>query len=211
METPRVIAEMRIVGGNPALDLVNTRDTAPDGEPGFDRLRDYDHLLAWADRAGIISSESARRAGARAAARSDEASAALGQARALRADIYDVFNALALERDPPVSSLTSLRRIHGEAIAHGSLVRRDDAFTWDWSENEELVAVLWPVVHAAVELLTSNKVQRVKRCNRCSWLFVDATKNRSRRWCSMEGCGTNEKSERFVQRRRAQRRGPATR
>ncbi|MGH2700601.1 MAG: CGNR zinc finger domain-containing protein, partial [Actinomycetota bacterium] len=64
---------------------------------------------------------------------------------------------------------------------------------------------LWPVVQAAIELLTSDALQRVKRCGRCSWLFLDATKNRSRRWCSMEGCGTNEKSQRFVERRRAGR------
>jgi predicted RNA-binding Zn ribbon-like protein len=86
-------------------------------------------------------------------------------------------------------------------------VRRGDAFSWDWSDEEELVSVLWPVVHAAMELLTSDALLRVKRCGRCSWLFLDGTKNRSRRWCSMEGCGTQEKSQRFVERRRAGRRG----
>jgi predicted RNA-binding Zn ribbon-like protein len=205
METSSVIDQILIVGGSPALDLTNTRDTGPDGEPGFDRLLDYDHLLAWAVRAGVVSESSADRARARAVARPDEASAALAQARALRADLYDVFNALALDREPPKSSMSSLRRVHGEAIAHGSLRRRTESFSWDWSDNDELVGVLWPIVHAAIELLTSDEVLRVKRCHRCSWLFLDATKNRSRRWCSMEGCGTNEKSERFVRRRRAQR------
>lgn len=205
METPQVIDEMRIVGGNLSLDLVNTRDTAPDGKPGFDRLLDYEHLLAWAVRASVLTTEAADAAAGRAALRPAEAEAALRRIRALRSTIYEVFEAVALDRNPPTASLGALRGIHGEAVARGSLVRRGDGFVWDWSNNEELDRVLWPVVASAVELLTSRDLRRIKSCGRCSWLFLDATKNRSRRWCSMEGCGTNEKSERFVARRRANR------
>ena len=205
METPQAIDEIRILGGNLALDLANTRDTAPNGVPGFDRLIDYGHLLAWAVRVGVVSERVAEGASRRAAARPDEATAALSMARALRADIFDVFEAIALDRSLSVPELESLRRVHAVALTNGSLVLRGNAFAWDWSHNEELVSVLWPVVQAAMELLTSDDLQRVKRCGRCSWLFLDATKNRSRRWCSMEGCGTQEKSQRFVERRRANR------
>ncbi len=205
METPQVIQEIRLKGGNLALDLVNTRDTAPDGKPGFDRLIDYKHLLAWAVRAGALSTEAAEAAARRAALRPAEATAALSRARALRSDIFGVFEAIAQHHQPPSPSLDTLRGAQAEAVASGSLVRRGDAFVWDWSNNEELQSVLWPVVHSAMELLTSSDLRRVKRCGRCSWLFLDTTKNRSRRWCSMEGCGTNEKSERFIARRRANR------
>jgi len=205
METPKVVQEIRLKGGNLALDLVNTRDTAPDGKPGFDRLLDYEHLLAWAVRAGALSTEGAEAAASRATLRPAEAAAALSRARALRSDIFEVFDAIAQDHDPPSPNLDTLRGAHGEAVASGSLVRRGDAFNWDWSNNEELQSVLWPVVHSAMELLTSGDLPRVKQCGRCSWLFLDATKNRSRRWCSMEGCGTNEKSERFIARRRAKR------
>jgi predicted RNA-binding Zn ribbon-like protein len=205
METPKTIEEIRIVGGNLSLDLVNTRDTGPDGEPGFDRLLDYEHLLAWAVRTGVLSTDAAEAGAGRAALRPTEAAAALRRIRVLRSDIYRVFEAVALDQTPPRESLDALRVIHGQALARGSLVRRGDTFVWDWSNNQELDGLLWPVVASAVELLTSEDLRRIKRCGRCSWLFLDATKNRSRRWCSMEGCGTNEKSERFVARRRAKR------
>jgi len=65
--------------------------------------------------------------------------------------------------------------------------------------------VLSPVVHAAVELLTSGPLDRVKACAGCHWLFVDESKNRSRRWCTMEVCGTNEKVRRYLARRAAGR------
>jgi predicted RNA-binding Zn ribbon-like protein len=205
METPQVIEEVRIVGGNLALDLVNTRDTAPDGKPGFDRLIDYGHLLAWAVRAGVISPGGADDAARGAAARPEDAASALRRVRDMRSDFYEIFEAIALDKHPPRTSLDALRSAHAEAVARGSLVDRGGAFVWDWSNHEDLESVLWPVVHAATELLTSGELHRIKRCGRCSWLFLDATKNRSRRWCSMEGCGTHEKSERFIARRRAQR------
>jgi predicted RNA-binding Zn ribbon-like protein len=205
METPQVIEEVRIVGGNLALDLVNTRDTAPDGKPGFDRLIDYGHLLAWAVRAGVISPGGADDAARGAAARPEDAASALRRVRDMRSDFYEIFEAIALDKHPPRTSLDALRSAHAEAVASGSLVDRGGAFVWDWSNHEDLESVLWPVVHAATELLTSGELHRIKRCGRCSWLFLDATKNRSRRWCSMEGCGTHEKSERFIARRRAQR------
>jgi predicted RNA-binding Zn ribbon-like protein len=65
--------------------------------------------------------------------------------------------------------------------------------------------VLWPVAYAATELLTSGPLGRVKNCAGCNWLFVDESKNRSRRWCSMEECGTHAKMRRYVARRAAKR------
>jgi predicted RNA-binding Zn ribbon-like protein len=210
METPQAIREIRILGGNLALDLVNTRDTGPDGEPGFDRLVDYQHLLAWAQQMGLLSQREADEAARRSAQTPEEAAGALQRIRALRSDIYEVFEAIAQDRNPSQASLNRLSHLHGEATARGLLVRQGDAFGWDWSNTGELDRVLWPVSHAAVQLLTSGDLERIKRCGRCSWLFLDATKNRSRRWCSMEGCGTHEKSERFVARRRAQRQAPSS-
>ncbi|WP_372443637.1 CGNR zinc finger domain-containing protein [Nucisporomicrobium flavum] len=62
---------------------------------------------------------------------------------------------------------------------------------------------LRPVVHAAVQLLTTGALDRIKRCGGCRFLFSDESKNRSRRWCSMDDCGTAEKSRRYVAVRRA--------
>jgi predicted RNA-binding Zn ribbon-like protein len=64
--------------------------------------------------------------------------------------------------------------------------------------------MLWPIVRSAAELLTSEDLGRVRRCGRegCDWLFVDSSKNRSRRWCSMEMCGSRVKSRRYYYRKR---------
>jgi predicted RNA-binding Zn ribbon-like protein len=65
--------------------------------------------------------------------------------------------------------------------------------------------MLWPVAHAAAALLTGPDVYRVKQCAGCPWLFLDRSRNGSRRWCAMTDCGTNEKIRRYVARRAARR------
>ncbi|MEV0289202.1 CGNR zinc finger domain-containing protein [Kribbella sp. NPDC050820] len=62
-----------------------------------------------------------------------------------------------------------------------------------------------PVAYAAYGLLTGPRAARIKRCAGCPWLFLDQSKNDSRRWCSMEICGTSEKVRLYVSRRAARR------
>ena len=67
-----------------------------------------------------------------------------------------------------------------------------------------LDAVLWHVARSAAELLTSGDLGRVRGCasEECGWVFLDTTRNRSRRWCDMKECGNREKARRFYQRSR---------
>jgi predicted RNA-binding Zn ribbon-like protein len=58
-------------------------------------------------------------------------------------------------------------------------------------------ALRWRIVEAAVVLLTSAQLERVKACPNCGWFFLDTSKNRSRRWCSMAMCGTNAKAHAY--------------
>ena len=67
---------------------------------------------------------------------------------------------------------------------------------------EALERPLWPVLWAAAELLTSADRDRVRACasDPCRWLFLDLSRNRSRRWCSMEDCGNRAKARRHYAR-----------
>jgi predicted RNA-binding Zn ribbon-like protein len=60
-----------------------------------------------------------------------------------------------------------------------------------------------------VTLLVEGDLARVKACpgpaNDCGWLFYDTSKNASRRWCSMEGCGSVAKMRHYRARRQAER------
>jgi predicted RNA-binding Zn ribbon-like protein len=86
-----------------------------------------------------------------------------------------------------------------------------EGLRWDWPDaGSRLDSPLWPVGRAAAALLTSGDLSRLRQCGgeRCGWLFLDRSRNRSRHWCTMEDCGNVSKVRRFRQRRtRRSRRG----
>ena len=123
-----------------------------------------------------------------------------------RALLDDVFRPLADGGAPPPVALEELATLDATALERGRLVPANGGYAWSWDYAPGLDAPLWPIVHSAVELITDGPLDRVSRCGRCRWLFLDTTKNHSRRWCSMEGCGTDTKKERYVARRRERRR-----
>jgi predicted RNA-binding Zn ribbon-like protein len=104
-----------------------------------------------------------------------------------------------------------VRRRHAEAAATGRLAFDDDAGRFDWRfDGDDPGRAWWPIAVDAVRLLTSGPLDRVKVCAAeagCIGLFLDTSKNRSRRWCTMEGCGIDAKVQRQAKRRRAVRAG----
>jgi len=184
--TERSAENIELWGNDLALDFVNTVE-GPRGEPPEkDHLRSYADLVAWARHAGALP-ESAR------PARGD-----LAPARELRAAIYDVFAALATGGRPPRAALAALLRVHADAVREGSLEHGD----WVWTGRHR-DRPLWPIAVAAVDLLRSDRLDRLKMCGNCCWLFLDRSRNGSRRWCSMDECGVHTKMRRY----RAARRG----
>jgi predicted RNA-binding Zn ribbon-like protein len=186
METPPGIRELPIVGGHLALDFANTVDD-PEGKARHDHIATYAGLVNWSVRTGVISED-----------RREDPAATLERAHALRQIIIDVFTDIAAGEPP--SKWTELRPYVTEAIGSAELTR-DHGLTWPDGDN-----LLGPIAYAAFELLTGSEVHRVKRCAGCPWLFLDQSKNGSRRWCAMNDCGKHAKIQRYVAKRAARRR-----
>jgi len=207
VETVRHVEDVDFMGGHPALDLVDTvggmRETPPREEDEF--LRSYEDLVALGLKTETLSERAARRLRRAARENPDEARVALEAALEARALLDSVFRPVADGAASPAPALDELSRLGATAISHGCLVPHGGHVAWSWEDAPGLDAPLWPLVHSAVELVTSGPLERVSCCGRCRWLFLDATKNHSRRWCSMEGCGTDAKIERYVARRRERR------
>ena len=201
METREYIDRLRIIGGNLALDFVNTED----GDPPSECLRDYGDLIAWSVRADLLTAERGEHLASEAKRRLDDAEAVYRDALGLRGALYGVFRAVAEGGDAPERDLETVREYEREALSRGRLVRREERFAWTWDDERDLAGMLWPVAHAATGLLTSGDLGRLKLCAGCYWVFLDASRNRSRRWCTMEVCGTDEKMRRYVAKRAARR------
>jgi predicted RNA-binding Zn ribbon-like protein len=168
---------MRLVGGDIAVDFVNTLD--PDVAGG-------DHLVSFA--------------GFRVFAQRLELSAGRGtlaEVRAARARIEAVLRPLANGEAPPSNAFSALRDLETAALGRAAL--RPDG--WRWPAG----AALDRLVHAAVEIVVGDDHHRLRACPNCAWLFLDFSRNGSRRWCSMESCGTRVKARRLTERRRERR------
>jgi predicted RNA-binding Zn ribbon-like protein len=201
METPEHLERLRIVGGDVALDFVNTKD----GDPPLECLRGYGDLVAWSVRVGLLSVDEGERLVGEANRRPEAAAAMYHDALRLRGALYDVFRAVAEGEDASEWGLETLRGYEREALSRGKLVQGDEGFAWEWKDERDLAGMLWPVAHAATRLLTSGDLDRLKLCAGCYWVFLDASRNRSRRWCTMEVCGTDAKMRRYVAKRAAKR------
>jgi predicted RNA-binding Zn ribbon-like protein len=212
METSHCVKDVEFMGGNPALDFVDTMGGmhVEHPEPEDEYLHSYEDLVMLGLKTGTLSERSARRLRRAARERPDEAEAVLADAWRRRDLLDAAFRPISRGDAPPESVLRELRDFAAEALSHGELVASEDGFIWSWERCEDLDAPLWPIAHAALELMTEGPLERLKTCGRCRWLFLDTTKNRSRRWCSTEGCGTDEKKERYVARRRARRSGSSS-
>lgn len=190
----------KFVGGDPSLDLVNTVDWTERG-PERERLTGYERLTRWAEEAGLVSGADAgwlRRAGAE---RPDTAQAAYDAARRLRSVLQRLYGSIATgERQG--SSWDDFNELLAEALRWRRVVpSRSGAKVADWAwrgPEERLDSILWPVVWSAAALLTSEEASRIRVCAGpgCGWMYVDRSRNRLRRWCEMETCGTQEKSRR---------------
>ena len=110
------------------------------------------------------------------------------------------------ERPTPATRWADLRPFATDAVAHAELAPGHSTYQPTWPDMTRLDAMLRPIGLAALELLTSPQLSRIKKCAGCPWLFLDQSKNFSRRWCAMNDCGTHEKIRRYVSRRAAARR-----
>jgi predicted RNA-binding Zn ribbon-like protein len=207
METGAYVEQMRLDGGDPALDYVNTLGGPPGGPAAAhdEYLRGYADLAVFAHRAELVDEDSLDGLLRQARRSPEEAEAAYRRGLDLRALLDDVFRPIVAGRGPAPEALDELREAERDALAHASLEPGAGSYRWAWRTDQGLELPLWIVTNAAVELLMSGPLERLSTCAGCRWLFLDESKNRSRRWCSMAECGTATKKRRYVERRRARR------
>jgi len=192
-------------GGEPCLDFANTvggrgRDQPREGLGG------YAELVSWGEQAGLVTGSEKRRLLQEAADRQAEAATVLKRATGLREAIYRAFSALVNGRSTRPADLATLNAELSMALARLRLVPGPDGLGWDWAADDRaLDGVIWSVAHSAAELLTSERLDRVRECaeSRCGWLFLDASRNRSRQWCDMKVCGNRAKARRHHARKKA--------
>lgn len=185
-------------GGTVALDFVNTVSGMRGFEPR-EHLLGWEELVDWARQAGLIPARSHPRMIA----------GALQQALRIREALHDVVVAAVDKRDAPAEALAEVTRWIADALAHRRLLPAGKGrYQMQFDRDDNPLAFLRPVALDAAELLERDlagglvRICEERALGRCGWIFLDQTKNHSRRFCSMKECGNRAKQRRFQQRKR---------
>jgi len=191
-----------LTGGALCLDFANTLGDRPRSTE--EHLAGWTDLLEWGVQAAVLPSRVGATLRRWAGEHEREAAASLVAARDLREAIYRIFSALAAERPAPAADLSALNDWLRESLGHLQVSARAGEYEWAWDRAPVPERVLWPVVRSAADLLVSSERAQLRECQSetCSWLFVDRSRTKQRRWCSMSTCGNRAKVRRFYQRQR---------
>ena len=189
------------------LGFVNTVEPRT-GPVVRDALADYPAMVDWAAGAGVIHGAVAASLHRHARADPGAAEATFRGALRLREALFAVFVALARDREPAPAAVAVLHRQFRAAnrAAHWEITAA--GIRWRWS-GDDLDRVAHQIAIDAVDSIGTPLTTRLRQCppadGGCGWLFVDTTKNRSRRWCSMADCGSRSKTRRQAAKRKAAR------
>jgi predicted RNA-binding Zn ribbon-like protein len=202
------------LSGCPAIDFTNTVSWRASGRP-VERLESAEDLVRWAKQSRVITDRDARQLARQARRNPARTTAAVARVRGLREAIYRVFSMIADGHQPNQSDMTTINRVLSEAMRHIRVMRRaHGGFVAAWQQGPpSLRRLLWPVARSVAEVLTSEELGRLKKCPsaNCGWIFLDTTRNRTRRWCDMKVCGNRAKARRYYLRKRLMTRRPGTR
>jgi predicted RNA-binding Zn ribbon-like protein len=195
-------------GGVVCLDFVNTVGWRLTDRPS-EYLRSYEDLLVWGRQAGLLALEETERLFRQAIVDPEGAQESLSRALALREATYRVISRTIAGESQDESDLSALNRELSIALSHLRVMPADSAYAWGWDRSGDhggirLDSPLWPVAQSAAELLTSPMLGRVKVCagEGCGWVFLDESRNGSRRWCDSRDCGNRERVRRYLARKR---------
>lgn len=180
MTAPTEWVAGHFIAGEVALDLANTVFRRWP-ELGSDLLNGTGALGTWLLRAGLVTA-----AGAEAVTDAD-----LDAARVVRARLWEVFDAQRGDVQIPADALAAMLEIahrtsgHVAVGADGSMAAAD------------VPGALAVLALRALALILDPPPQGVRACDRCGWFFIDSSRGRRRRWCSMKTCGNQAKAARY--------------
>jgi predicted RNA-binding Zn ribbon-like protein len=181
-----------LIAGDVSLDFVNTLDWRFRESGTEELIGSYGELIGFCEQSGARS--------LRREVSANSGEKVLRAARELREAAAEFFYSELEERKPSAATIFTLERIFKETRQRQRLRRNDGRLLWDWPEGEIAPELpLWMLALRVEALMTSERLHALRECGNieCRWLFMDTSKNHTRRWCDMKLCGNRMKARRF--------------
>lgn len=174
----------KLVGGRPSLDLINTVSW-----PGTPRCHD------WLDAPSNLK----RWLAAEAVPHGKQLD--LEVARRVRGILADALHPMCRSQRPSREAVDRLNALVVRAAERR--VIDPHSLEWTWLAPETAIDVFAPVIFDAADLMANAARDRLRHCPSCDWVFLDQSKNGTRRWCDMADCGSRDKARRYYTRGKA--------
>ena len=194
----------QLIAGHPAADLVNTLDDRFLESGREELLNSYDDLLRFVTESELLTERQAKKL-KRVEALPGERALVLDQVKQLREALAEVAYAQLDGKEIPAAAVAFLEEQFKQAASHRYLATGGPQLTWSWRGlSRQIAAPLWLLAQAAEDFLLSDQAAQLRSCasDTCRWLFLDTSKNHTRRWCDMKVCGNRMKARRFQARQK---------
>ena len=192
--------------GHIALDFANTADWHASEQPE-ELLNSYVDLVNWSHDFDILDSRFRDALLDKAANQPEKAASSLEYAQYLREALYRIFSAISGHMEPAIEDLEFLKNSFIQAVAAAMIRPAQGSFSLNWNPDPpDMEQMLWPITYAAMDLLLSTDLAQIGQCaddRGCGIIFIDTSRNHSRKWCRMESCGNRAKAQRHYQRKGA--------
>lgn len=194
------------VGNYLCVDFANTRH-AEDGRVVEDLLESPRDLARWFQEAGVLGPSEAEEIAERWG-EGPEGERVFRRAVGFRESLRGMVEGIAGGGAVSQEAIEEINGVLRECPGYTQVVRSGDGFEGRFvAERHGSAGEISPVAESAAELLADGDLSRLKKCENpeCTLHFYDTSKNRSRRWCSMDACGNVMKARAHYRRHRRQR------
>lgn len=187
-----------IVGGNSALDLVNT--VSGWNHDPEDWVPDIASFLTWARACGVLDTREKNEAARQAESCPVAAERVLASVKELRLALWGLIDALEHRKPAETGDLSVINEWMRRLVLSEHVAVRHNKISF--AINQDIPVMEFPSLRltaAALSLLKDFPAGRIKTCpsHDCGWKFVDQSRNRSRRWCDMAVCGNLAKTRQY--------------
>ncbi len=196
------LGRIRMLGGDRALDLANTIHWRDGREVDF--IPDYASLVRWAVPAGIVQQSQLGPLEKEALRKPKEAQSVHAEWIVLRTDFKHWLSCFVGRHKDAAGALQALSLSTQKALTAAMFLPSGDGGAI-LAAQDKIRSPLANSAFAIAGLLAFPPNGTIRRCeaDQCGGYFLDISRSKPRRWCSMDGCGNREKMRRHRHKLRA--------
>jgi len=199
-ENKRLINLLKLDGGWLCLDFINTVGNRKT-ETYIEYLGSYGDLLHWSERVEMLTRKQIMALRSLSAKEALKAGKSWIKVLEARETLYNLLLSIVKQEPPAKITVAAYNKLLSNSLRNlQHNFSHSQKPEMEWKAKNDLDLPLYPIIKSVYDLLTSNLIHKVKECYACGWLYLDRSKNNSRRWCNMQTCGSLNKSRNFYQR-----------